>query len=78
MQLCIVQHTLNDRCLSCNPIMKSVNLSMKEKYEKYWGDIVNNKNINFLMYVTFILDLRSKMIALTYWLTKCHGSKSWV
>jgi hypothetical protein len=48
---------------------------MKEKYEKYWGNIENNKNINFLMFVAFALDPHSKMRALTYWLTKCHGSK---
>jgi hypothetical protein len=75
MQLCIIQHTLNEGCLSCDPIMRSVSLSMKEKYEKYWGNIENNKNINFLMFVAFVLDSRSKMRALTYWLTKCHGSK---
>ena len=37
MQLCIIQHALSEGCLSCDPIMRSVSLSMKEKYEKYWG-----------------------------------------
>jgi hypothetical protein len=74
MQLCIIQHTLNEECLSCDLIMRSVSLSMKEKYE-YWGNIENNKNINFLMFVAFVLDPRSKMRTLTYWLTKCLESK---
>jgi hypothetical protein len=78
MQLCIIQHTLSEGCLSCDPIMRNVSLSMKEKYEKYWGvqgDIEDNKNINFLMFVAFVLDPRSKIRALTYWLTKCCGTK---
>jgi hypothetical protein len=75
MQLCIIQHTLSESCLSCDPIMRSVSLSMKEKYKKYWGDIENNKNINFLMYVAFVLDPRSKIRVLMYWLTKCYGTK---
>ncbi|XP_059431592.1 zinc finger BED domain-containing protein RICESLEEPER 1-like [Corylus avellana] len=75
IQLCIIQHTLNDGCLSCDPIMRSVSLSMKEKYTKYWGDIENNTNINFLMFVAFVQELLSKVRALTYWLIKCHGPK---
>jgi hypothetical protein len=39
------------------------------------GDIEDNKNINFLMFVAFVLDPRSKIRALTYWLTKCCGTK---
>jgi hypothetical protein len=75
MQLCIIQHTLNEGCLSCDPIMRSVSLSLKEKYEKYLENIENNNNINFLMFVAFVLDPHSKMRALTYWLTKCHECK---
>jgi hypothetical protein len=48
---------------------------MKKKYKKYWENIENNKNINFLMFVAFDLNLRSKMRVLVYWLTKCHRSK---
>jgi hypothetical protein len=30
-------------------------------------------NINFMIYVAFILDPRSKMMALEFWLEKCNG-----
>jgi hypothetical protein len=35
IQLCIIQNTLNDGICSDNPILTSVNLDMKTKYDKY-------------------------------------------
>jgi hypothetical protein len=72
MQLYIIQHTLSGGCLSLDPILSVVSLSMKLMYEKYWG---NMDNINFMMYVAFILDPCSKLGALVFWLTKCNGPK---
>jgi hypothetical protein len=34
-------------------------------------------NINFMMYVTFILNPRNMLRVLVFWLTKCNGPK-WV
>ena len=34
-------------------------------------------NINFMMYVAFIIDPHNKLRVLVFWLTKCNGPK-WV
>ena len=70
MQLYIIHYTINNGCLSSNPILSVMSMNMKFKYEKYLGDM---DNINFLIYVAFILDPRSKMMALEFWLEKCNG-----
>jgi hypothetical protein len=70
MQLCIIHYTINDGCLSPDPILSAVSMNMKFKYEKHWEDM---DNINFFIYVAFILDPRSKMMALEFWLEKCNG-----
>jgi hypothetical protein len=70
MQLCIIHHTLNDGYLSLDPILNAMGMHMELKYKKYWK---NMDNINFLIYVTFILDPHSKMMALEFWLKKCNG-----
>lgn len=33
LQLCIIQHTLNNDCLSSDLVMSSVSFNMKNKYE---------------------------------------------
>ena len=74
MQLYIIHYTINDECLSPDPILSAVSMNMKLKYKKYWEDM---DNINFLIYFAFILDPRSKMMALEFWLEKCNGH-TWV
>jgi hypothetical protein len=70
LQLCIIQNTLNDGCLSEDQVLSSVSFSMKQKYEKYWGTM---DMINLMLYVGFVLDPRNKMKALVFWLKKCNG-----
>jgi hypothetical protein len=67
IQLCIIQKTLSDRCMSSNHILSVVSWEMKKKYEKYWGTM---DKINLLLYVTHILDPRTKLKALQYYLVK--------
>ena len=42
---------------------------MKEKYEKYWGDI---ENMNLMMFIAVVLDPRYKMKYLKYWFNKWY------
>ena len=42
---------------------------MKEKYEKYWGDI---ENINLMMIIAMVVDPRYKMKYLKYWFNKWY------
>jgi hypothetical protein len=69
MQLCIIQRTLNDGCLSSDPIMSSVSFNMKSKCEKYWGTM---DKINLMLYVAFVLDPRFKIKGLVFFLRKCN------
>ena len=45
---------------------------MKEKYDKYWGDI---DKINLLMFVACVLDLRKKLKYLEFALSEMSSSK---
>jgi hypothetical protein len=69
IQLCIIQNTLNDGICSDNPILSSVSLDMKTKYDKYWETA---ERINLLLYVAFVLDPRSKLKGLVFWLKRCN------
>ena len=60
---------MNDGICSDNPILSSVSLDMKTKYDKYWETM---KRINLLLYVAFILDPRSKLKRLVFWLRRCN------
>jgi predicted membrane chloride channel (bestrophin family) len=46
-----------------------VSFDMKTKYDKYWETM---KKINLLLYVAFVLNPRSKMKALVFWLRRCN------
>jgi hypothetical protein len=48
IQLCIIQKTLADGCMSSNHILSAVSWDMIKKYEKYWGTM---DKINLLLYV---------------------------
>ena len=45
---------------------------MKEKYEKYWGDI---ENMNLMMFIVMVLDPRYKMKYLKYWFNKWYSKE---
>jgi len=64
MQLCIIQDALNDGCLSSDHIMSTVAISMRSKYEKYWGSM---DKMNLMLYVAFVVDPRYKMKVLVWW-----------
>jgi hypothetical protein len=70
MQLCIIQDALNDGCLSSDHIMSTVAISMRSKYEKYWGSM---DKMNLMLYVAFVVDPRYKMKILMWWLKMCNG-----
>jgi hypothetical protein len=70
IQLCIIIKTLSNGCMSCNPILSAASWDMKKKYEKYWGTM---ERINLLLYIAHVLDPRTKLKALKYYLVKCSG-----
>jgi hypothetical protein len=70
MQLCIIQDALNDGCLSSDHIMSTVAVSIRSKYEKYWGSM---DKMNLMLYIAFVLDPRYKMKILVWWLKRCNG-----
>jgi hypothetical protein len=72
MELCVIEKTLNEACFNSDPIMKSMGLNMKIKYEKYWGSL---DRMNWMSYVAFVVDPRYKMKALIFWLKDCKGPK---
>jgi hypothetical protein len=74
IQLCIIQNTLNDGICSDNHILSSVSLDMKMKYDKYWETV---ERVNLLLYVAFVLNPRSKLKGLVFWLRRCNDA-DWV
>lgn len=62
-QICIIQNTLNDTCVSDGPIMSAMTTNMKSKYEKYWRTM---NMINLMLYAAFILNPCFKMKALVF------------
>jgi hypothetical protein len=74
IQLCIIQKTLVDGCMSSNHILSAVSWDMKMKYKKYWGTM---DKINLLLYVAHVLEPRTKLKAFQYYLVKCSGPE-WV
>jgi hypothetical protein len=70
MQLCIIQDALNNGCLSFDNILSTVVISMRSKYEKYWGSM---DKMNLMLYIAFVLDPRYKMKILVWWLKRCNG-----
>ena len=49
-----IQNELHRLCgIDGDPLLKEMAQSMKEKYEKYWGDI---KNMNLMIFIAVVLD----------------------
>ncbi|XP_024031453.1 zinc finger BED domain-containing protein RICESLEEPER 2-like [Morus notabilis] len=54
-------------------IFSSIAVSMKKKYDKYWGSV---ENINCLLFVAVVLDPRYKMDYLTYCFSIVYASST--
>ena len=68
-----IQNELHRLCgIDGDPLLKEMAQSMKEKYEKYWGDI---ENMNLMMFIAVVLDLRYKMKYLKYWFNKWYSKE---
>ena len=62
-EICEIHSQLNDFVDANDPLLSLMAASMKEKYDKYWG---NADNINPLLFVAVVLDPRYKMRYLKY------------
>ena len=68
-----IQNELHRLCgIDGDPLLKEMAQSMKEKYEKYWGDI---ENMNLTMFIAVVLDPRYKMKYLKYWFSKLYSKE---
>nr|XP_023897492.1 zinc finger BED domain-containing protein RICESLEEPER 1-like [Quercus suber] len=68
-----IQNELHRLCgIDGDPLLKEIAQSMKEKYEKYWGDI---ENMNLMMLIAVVLDPRYKMKYLKYWFNKWYSKE---
>ncbi|XP_024022960.1 zinc finger BED domain-containing protein RICESLEEPER 2-like [Morus notabilis] len=62
-ELCEMQNQLSELSKQDDSMLSSMAVSMKKKYDKYWGSV---ENINCLLFVAVVLDPRYKMDYLTY------------
>ena len=68
-----IQNELHRLCgIDGDPLLKEMAQSMKEKYEKCWGDI---ENMNLTMFIAVVLDPRYKMKYLKYWFSKLYSKE---
>jgi hypothetical protein len=66
-QLCTVRKNVLEYAQSPDPLMSSMAVKMKIKYDKYWGDF---EKMNRLLFVAVILDPRYKLVAFEFWCRK--------
>ena len=72
-ELVDIQNELHRLCgIDGDHFLKEMAQSMKEKYEKYWGDI---ENMNLMMFIAMDLDPRYKMKYLKYWFNKWYSKE---
>ncbi|XP_054821797.1 zinc finger BED domain-containing protein RICESLEEPER 2-like [Prosopis cineraria] len=57
-EFCLVVKTLNDMCLSDDPLLNSMARKMKQKHDKYWGNV---DNLNMMIFIAVVLDPRYKL-----------------
>ena len=57
-------------CESIDPALLIMALSMRLKYEKYWGDL---SKINILLYIAITVDSRYKIDEIVYGLISRKG-----
>lgn len=62
-EICEIQTQLTDLAASDDPLLSTMAVSMRGKYNKYWGNV---DNINPLLFLAVILDPRYKMGYLKY------------
>jgi hypothetical protein len=62
--LCYVHSCLTKYSESSDPLLSTMANRMKEKYDKYWGNV---EKIIPLLFVASLFDPRYKIIALEYW-----------
>ncbi|XP_054801465.1 zinc finger BED domain-containing protein RICESLEEPER 1-like [Prosopis cineraria] len=57
-QIALIHELLEDNIVNVDPLLMEMSLSMRSKYEKYWGQ---TENMNPLLIVAVILDPRYKL-----------------
>ncbi|KAK1355224.1 hypothetical protein POM88_048480 [Heracleum sosnowskyi] len=72
-EICEVHSLLTDLAASRGPLLSSMAGSMKEKYDKYWGDA---EDINPLLFLAVVLDPRYKMGYLKYCFESVYDAES--
>ena len=66
-ELCVMKTELTNLCESEDPLLSMMARAMHEKFDKYWGDI---ENLNLMMFVAIVLDLRYKLRFVNFWFIK--------
>ena len=69
-ELCDLFCVLNDWMKSDDPYKRSMGLSMKSKFDKYWGD---PEKMNLLIFIANVLDPRDKLEFMEFSLEKIYG-----
>ncbi|XP_054806276.1 zinc finger BED domain-containing protein RICESLEEPER 2-like [Prosopis cineraria] len=68
-EFCLVVKTLNDMCLSDDPLLNSMARKMKQKHDKYWGNV---DNLNMMIFIAVVLDPRYKLKFVEWSLKKLY------
>lgn len=72
-EICEIHSQLTELADANDPLLSIMAVSMKEKYDKYWG---NADNINPLLYLAVVLDPRYKMKYLRYCFESVYDSET--
>lgn len=59
-------------CNGNDVITNTMNDNIKSWYDKYYSSI---DRFNLMIYVTFVLDSRYKIRAMSFWLRECKGDE---
>ncbi|XP_024027024.1 zinc finger BED domain-containing protein RICESLEEPER 2-like [Morus notabilis] len=62
-EICSIQRQLSELCESSDCLLSTMAFGMRRKFEKYWG---NKENINCMLFIAVVLDLRYKRDYLRY------------
>jgi hypothetical protein len=66
-EICEIQMHLQEYIDNGDHVLSSIAERMMEKYNKYWGDLDKNAKVNLMIFVTVILDPRTKLVSLEFW-----------
>ena len=72
-EICEIHTQLSDLAASSDPLLSTMAASMKKKYDKYWG---NSENINPLLFLAVVLDLRYKLKYLKYYFETVYDAET--